>query len=385
MATRTSPTAPAPAVADGHDLIRVAGRAREQPQGHQRRAAQAPADGVHRGVGVGQELAGVRDDRGRVAADDQRDLQRVRAGLHAQPRPPRRRPPRGPDDGDHRRPGADGGQPALHRRHRHRRQRDAAHPVQPARRPARRPAHGLLVQRPHPQGERGDVHRQGRPRREGRRQGRRLPRRHVPALRGHGARQRHRPHRALRRLQVAARGRPHGARATRWTAGTGGCSRAWACPWTSPSRRSPPSSSTRCSSRPRPRSRSRASTSPSRASSPRSRSRCCPRTPRRCSRTCGASSSGPSPSRPAPSATAPASPPRCGRRRSRGKNIAELCADADQRPRRVGARARRAVGGTAAQGAAAPARLVRPRSGWATSPSTGRPAPSRAARPSAPR
>ena len=42
----------------------------------------------------------------------------------------------------------------------------------------------------------------------------------------------------------------------------------------------------------RPRSRSRASTSPSRGSSPRSRSRCCPRTPRRCSRTCAASSSG---------------------------------------------------------------------------------------------
>ena len=41
---------------------------------------------------------------------------------------------RGPDHGDHRRPGADGRQPALHRRHRHRRQRDAADPLQPARR-----------------------------------------------------------------------------------------------------------------------------------------------------------------------------------------------------------------------------------------------------------
>ena len=44
-----------------------------------------------------------------------------------------------------------------------------------------------------------DVHREGRPRREERRQGRRLPRRHVPAVRGHGQRQRHRPDRALRR------------------------------------------------------------------------------------------------------------------------------------------------------------------------------------------
>ena len=110
-----------------------AGRAREQPQGRQRRDPEAPADGVHRRLRLGQELAGVRHDRRGVAADDQRDLQRVRAGLHADAGAARGRPARGPDDGDHRRPGADGRQPALHRRHRHRRQRDAAHPVQPAR------------------------------------------------------------------------------------------------------------------------------------------------------------------------------------------------------------------------------------------------------------
>ena len=34
----------------------------------------------------------------------------------------------------------------------------------------------------------------------------RLPRRHVPAVRGHGQRQRHRPHRAVRRDEVAQRG-----------------------------------------------------------------------------------------------------------------------------------------------------------------------------------
>jgi hypothetical protein len=49
--------------------------------------------------------------RPRVAADDQRDLQRVRAGLHADPGPPRRRRARGPDHGHHRRPGADGREP----------------------------------------------------------------------------------------------------------------------------------------------------------------------------------------------------------------------------------------------------------------------------------
>ena len=55
---------------------------------------------------------------------------------------------RGPDDGDHRRPGADGRQPALDGRHRDRRQRDAADPLQPPRRPAtsaRRTAYSFNV------------------------------------------------------------------------------------------------------------------------------------------------------------------------------------------------------------------------------------------------
>src|SRR6185436_17700567 len=51
-----------------------------------------------------------------IAAEDQRDLQRVRAGFHAHARPARGRLPRQADDGDHRRPGADGGQPTLHGR-----------------------------------------------------------------------------------------------------------------------------------------------------------------------------------------------------------------------------------------------------------------------------
>ena len=122
-------------------------RAGQQPQGHQRRDPEAPADGVHRGLGLGQELAGLRHDRGGVAAADQRDLQRVRAGLHADAGAPRGRRARGADDGDHRRPGADGLRPALHGRHRHRRQRDAAHPLQPARHAVRRLAAGVLLQR----------------------------------------------------------------------------------------------------------------------------------------------------------------------------------------------------------------------------------------------
>jgi len=67
-------------------------RARQQPQGCERRAPQAAADGVHRRLRLGQELARVRDHRRRVAASDQRDLQHVRARLHADDGPTRRRP-----------------------------------------------------------------------------------------------------------------------------------------------------------------------------------------------------------------------------------------------------------------------------------------------------
>ncbi len=59
--------------------------------------------------------------------------------------------------------------------------------------------------------------------------------------------------------------------------------------------------------------------------------------------------------------------------------------DADQRPVRMGARRRRAVGGAAARGAAADASTRSRRSGWATCHSTGRRARCRAARPSASR
>ena len=209
-------------------------RAREQPQGRQRRDPEAPADRVHRGLRLGQELAGLRHDRRGVAADDQRDLQRVRAGLHADAGAAGGRPPRGPDDGDPRRPGADGRQPPLHRRHRHRRQRDAADPLQPARHTTHRSPDGVLVQRPDAQGERGDEHGEGRrPGREGRGARRGLPGRDVPALRGHGLGLRLRPGGALRRVEVAERGRPDGPRLQHGRAGTAASSRASASTWTS--------------------------------------------------------------------------------------------------------------------------------------------------------
>ena len=122
-------------------------RPREQPQGRQPRHPEAPADRLHRRIGLGQELAGVRHHRRGIAAADQRDLQRVRAGLHADAGAARRRLARGADDRDHPRPGTDGRQRPLHRRHRHRRQRDAAGRLQPSREAAHRWATGVLVQR----------------------------------------------------------------------------------------------------------------------------------------------------------------------------------------------------------------------------------------------
>ncbi|CAA9305888.1 MAG: Excinuclease ABC subunit A paralog of unknown function, partial [uncultured Frankineae bacterium] len=185
-----------------------AGRSREQPQGRQHRAAEAPADGLHRHLRIGQELAGLRHDRRRVAADDQRDLQRLRPGLHADARAPGRRRARGAHHRDHRRPGADGCQRPLHRRHGHRHRSPAADPVQPARAAAHRLGAGVLLQRRLHQ-RRGCGHRGARRAdREGAAQ-LQHHRRHVPALRGDGHRQRHRPHPAVRRDEGAGRGRDH--------------------------------------------------------------------------------------------------------------------------------------------------------------------------------
>ena len=159
------------------------------------------ADRVHRRFRLGQELARVRDDRRGVAAADQRDLQRLRAGLHADAGPARRRLARRPDDRDHPRPGADGRQRPFHRRHGDGRERDAAGRLQPSREAAHRRTPGVLLQRPVGHGRRGD---QGRSRLGGDREPKlQRRRRHVPAVRGHGQRERHRPDAALRRDQVA--------------------------------------------------------------------------------------------------------------------------------------------------------------------------------------
>ena len=156
MATKTDHRSRALHEADSHDLIRVHGAPREQPQGRQRRDPQAPADGLHRRLGLGQELAGVRHDRRGVAATDQRDLQRLRAGIHADAGAARGRRARRADGRDRRRPAADGRRRPLHGRHGHGRQRDAADPLQPARAAAHRLAQCLLLQRPLGPSERRD-------------------------------------------------------------------------------------------------------------------------------------------------------------------------------------------------------------------------------------
>ena len=193
--TRTSMATPKDAqptaahAADSHDLIRVQG-AREN------NLKDVSVEIPKRRLTVFTGVSGSGKSSlvfATIAAESQRMINETYSafvqGFMPNAGAARGRRARGADDGDHRRPGADGRQPPLHGRHGHRRQRDAAHPVQPARQAVRRPADGVLLQRPDAQGERGDEHREGRrPGREGRRPGRGLPRRHVPALRGHGQR-----------------------------------------------------------------------------------------------------------------------------------------------------------------------------------------------------
>ena len=154
-----------PHIADSHEVIRVVGARENNLKNVERRDPEAPADGLHRGERVGQVVARVRHDRERVAAAHQRDLPDVRAAVHGAAQPARGRRARERQPRDHRRPGAHGRELPLDGRHRDRRARDAAHPLQPHRPAARRLAAGVLVQHPLGLG-RGRRHvREGRARR----------------------------------------------------------------------------------------------------------------------------------------------------------------------------------------------------------------------------
>ena len=135
MATRTEHAVrPTPHVADSHDLIRVQG-AREN------NLKDVSVEIPKRRLTVFTGVSGSGKSSlvfGTIAAESQRMINETYSAFVQGFMPTLARPDvdraRGPDDRDHRRPGADGRQPALHGRHRHRRQRDAADPVQPARR-----------------------------------------------------------------------------------------------------------------------------------------------------------------------------------------------------------------------------------------------------------
>ncbi len=189
-------------------------RSREQPQERQRRHPEASPDGLHRGERVGKVVVGVRHDRERVAAADQRDLPDVRAAVHGAAEPPRGGRAREREPRDHRRPGADGRELPLDGRHGHRCAGDAAHVVQPTRAAARRLAAGVLVQ--HPVGLGG----RGRHVRERRQEGQgatflRDHRRDVPAVRRSRRSQRCRPRRAVRQHEVPRRRRAEDPRIQR--------------------------------------------------------------------------------------------------------------------------------------------------------------------------
>ena len=219
IATRTDPPS-IPHVADRHDLIRVHGARENNLKDVSVEIPKRRLTVFTGSLGFRQELARLRHHRRRVAAAHQRDLQRVRPGLHAEHGPSRRRPPRRADHGDHRGPGADGRQRPLHRRHGDRCQRDAAHPVQPARAvPHVGSPQAYSFNIPSVRGERRDHRRAWCGQAQDREPDLLHHRRHVSALRRPGHDLRHRPHRALRRLEVDRRGRDHHPRLQGRTAG----------------------------------------------------------------------------------------------------------------------------------------------------------------------
>jgi len=158
MATRTDTQTPALDVADSHDVIRVYGA-------RVNNLKDVSIEIPKRRLTVFTGVSGSGKSSlvfGTIAAESQRLINETYSAFVQGFMPTLARPEVDvPDDRDHRRPGADGRRPPLHGRHRHRRQRDAAHPLQPARHAADRPAQRVRLQRPLGPGERCD-HRRAR-------------------------------------------------------------------------------------------------------------------------------------------------------------------------------------------------------------------------------
>ena len=182
MATRTDKQSAALPVADSHDLIRVHGA-------RVNNLKDVSVEIPKRRLTVFTGVSGSGKSSlvfGTIAAESQRMINETYSafvqGFMPTTGAARGRRTRRPDDRDHRRSGADGLQPPLHGRHRHRRQRDAAHPLQPARAAAHRVAQRVLVQRAVGEGQRCD-HRRARRRQDEDGEGDLHPsRRHVSAL-----------------------------------------------------------------------------------------------------------------------------------------------------------------------------------------------------------
>ena len=187
MATRTDPQPPAPHAADSHDLIRVHG-ARENNLKDVSVEIPKRRLTVFTGVSGSGKSSLVFDT---IAAESQRLINETYSAFVQGFMPTLARPEVDVLDGlttaiivDQQRHGR---RPALHRRHRHRRQRDAAHPLQPPRQAAHRLAQGVLLQRRLDQ--RGGRGHRGARRAEGEGAAQlQHHRRHVSPLRGPGRR-----------------------------------------------------------------------------------------------------------------------------------------------------------------------------------------------------
>ena len=142
-------------VADGHDLIRVHG-ARENNLKDAQREIPKRRLTVFTGVSGSGKSSLV---FATIAAESQRLVNETYSAFvqgSCRPGSARSRCARGVDYGHRCRPGAHGRQLPLHRGHRHRRQRPAAHPVQPARPAPYRAAQRLFLQRTYGPSERCD-------------------------------------------------------------------------------------------------------------------------------------------------------------------------------------------------------------------------------------
>ena len=259
-ATRTDAQAPARHAADSHDLIRVHGA-------RVNNLKDVSVEIPKRRLTVFTGVSGSGKSSlvfGTIAAESQRLINETYSAFVQGFMPTLARPEVDVLEGlttaiivDQERMGV---QPPLDRRHRHRRQRDAAHPLQPAREAAHRPAQRVLLQRRLGHGERRRSRSSAAARRGPRRRPSAAPAACARAARAWARSPTSTCPRCTTTASRSTRARSRSP-ATAWTAGTAASSAAAASSTrTSRSASTTSGSSTTCSTRSRPRSRSRGST-----------------------------------------------------------------------------------------------------------------------------